>query len=251
MLPQNTIQEQMMVNMNKENKRIFYQPDTKDEYLDEIAEALLNGSEQQQPQYNSSKGIDKGDYIFMPSHNLLVAKKRSHLNKNWYEAHKALHNEGARMLTLIEFVDFLNLLRNGDDEFKRIYNEIGEVRRESWKIEWLDVDFKVIKGILHINYDHRFVNGILTPKNSEPLEVCLIQDKTPGISIGDWLSNPIRQGLPRANIQDGSLYYLYPRSDNNSVARFDAGSGRAYLDCYWNQQDSYASLGVRASRENM
>ncbi|MBI2672821.1 hypothetical protein HYX19_01035, partial [Candidatus Woesearchaeota archaeon] len=79
------------------------------------------------------------NYIFMPQHNLYVAKERSHFNEDWYQAHKALHSEGARMLTLREFTDFLILLRNGNDEFQKIYKDITELRLD-WRAEWLDAD---------------------------------------------------------------------------------------------------------------
>ena len=191
------------------------------------------------------KGVDEGEYIFMPSRNLYIAKERSHLDKNWYDAHKALHQERARMLTLKEFIDFLNLLKNGDGDFKRIYNDITEVR-SPLRGEWLDADFKMINNQLHMNYNHRTVNGELKPQNSEPLTDYLTSNKTPGISLEDWLSNPTPQGLPPSNNSDGNLYYWHPR--DGRVAGFGADSGRAGLVCGRNPRDSDASLGVRAAK---
>jgi len=94
-------------------------------------------------------------------------------------------------------------------ELRRIYNEIAEVR-DPWRAEWLDADFKVINEILHINYNHRTVNAELKPQNSEPLENCLMENKTPGIDLEAWLKNANRQGLPPTNIKKGSLYYWHP-----------------------------------------
>ena len=194
-----------------------------------------------------SKAVDAGDYVYMPQHKLYVAKRRSHLGENWSQAHKALHQEDARMLTLIEFSDFLKLLKAGNDEFKAIYGDITEVRNP-YRAEWLDADFKTAGNKLKINYNHRTINGKLKPKNSELLEDCLMENKTPGISLDYWLSNPTSQGLPRADIGDGSLYYWAPMRDDKSVARFDADSGRAGLGCNGDPADSDSGLGVRAAK---
>ncbi len=183
---------------------------------------------------------DKGNYIYLPNRKLYVAKERTHFNKNWYQALESLHNENARMLTLAEFVDFLNILRNGNDEFKRIYNEITEVK-DPLRTEWIDADFKVINNILHINYNHRTVNGRLTPQTSERLEACLMEDCKVDLNSFN------RQGLPTRKGND--LYYYFPRSDNNSVARFCAGSGGASLDCYGYPGGSDSSLGVFSCAE--
>ena len=40
-----------------------------------------------------------------------------------------------------------------------------------------------------------------------------------------------------------------PKSIEERVARFDAGSGKAYLSCSWSPQGSSASLGVRLARK--
>ena len=184
-------------------------------------------------------GVNLADYVFMPQHNLYVAKEKTHLGSNWYDAHKLLHQENARMLTLREFADFLLLLRSGDEELRRIYNEIAEVR-DPWRAEWLDADFKVINEILHINYNHRTVNAELKPQNSEPLENCLMKDCL--VDLGSFN----RQGLPA---REGSDFnYWFPISDNNSVAGFIACSVWAILYCVGYPRSSYSALGVRLAR---
>ncbi|MBI2672995.1 hypothetical protein HYX19_01935 [Candidatus Woesearchaeota archaeon] len=198
-------------------------------------------------QEDRSQGIDNGDYIFMPQHGLYVAKEKAHFNKNWYESHKALHQESARMLTLREFADFLILLKKGNDEFRGIYDHITKAG-EPWRAEWLDADFKVVINTLHINYNHRIVNGNLQPQNSEPLTSYLSTNETLGISLDDWLSNPTLQGLPRVDIKEGNLNYWYPRFNNNSVARFDVHSNGADLNYCGNPSYAYFTLGVRAAK---
>jgi len=202
----------------------------------------------------STDGVNLADYVYLPSHSLYVAKERTHQDKTWYDTHEALHQEGARMLTIKEFVDFLALLRTGnsldgleqrlpEDEVERIYKEITEVR-EPWRSEWLDADFKVVNDRLNINYNHRTVNGNLKPQNSEPLDDCVREN-----SYVDLIGSANGQGLPTSKSDKQEFYYWRPLEDNNSVAGFFAGSDRTCLGCDWDPQGSNSTLGVRVARE--
>ena len=187
----------------------------------------------------SLEGINLENYVFMPQHNLYVAKERSHFNKNWFDAHKALHQENARMLTLREFIDFLILLKNGNAEFKTLYNEITEVR-DPYRAEWIDADFKVANDKIYMNYNHKIFSGEVKAQSSDKLEKCLMEDcKVDLMSFN-------RQGLPTKKGNDFS--YWFPRSDNNSVAGFGANSDVAFLRCDGGPGCSDSSLGVRAVR---
>ncbi len=179
-------------------------------------------------------------------------------NINWEQALKLNLSMGNLTLNPRQFVDFLNLLKSGkahngkgdkidSKQLETILNEITEVR-DPWRSEWLDADFKMINDVLHINYGHELVNGILKPKYSEPAD-CLMDDKTPGIDFDDWLKNANNHGLPKQNIKSGNLYYWAPDKDNNSVAGFFADSDWAVLDCIRDPVGSDSSLGVRAARE--
>jgi len=198
------------------------------------------------------EGFNKADYIFIPERNLYIAKQPSYHEKNWHETHEALHKDGKRMPTIREFVDFLNILKSGnaingleqklpEDEAISIYKNITEVR-DPWRSEWLDARFEKVNGVFHINYNHRIVDEELKAQNSEPLEDCLMQDKRPGIDLEYWLKNATPQGLPPKNNPDGKLYYWQPR--DGAVARFDANSDGALLDCSRNPRYSNSSLGV-------
>lgn len=193
-----------------------------------------------------STGFDNGDYIFMPQRKLYVAKQRSHLDKTWYQAHQALQDEDARMLTIREFVDFLNILRNGNDEFKKIYSDITEVR-DPYRAEWLDAKFSS-RGILNKTYSityHKInSNGNLEEVTEPLLDNYIANDKK--VDLGDWLQKATIQGLPSLNTNEGSLYYWSPV--NGRVARFGADSDGALLNCGGNPGDSNSSLGVRAAR---
>ena len=198
-------------------------------------------------------------YVFVPSIGLYVAKQRTLQGSNWYDCHKGLQANGERMPTIPEFVEFLKYLRanpNGvkdtpKQEVESILDDILAVR-DPYRAEWLDADFKVkgklMNKKLYINYNHELKGGNLEPKNTEPLEQCLMKDRQPGIDLDSWLSNPTKQGLPQKNVKIGSIWYWYPRSDDNSVARFSANSVRANLDCYRYPSNSSTGLGVRAIR---
>ena len=203
----------------------------------------------------SKTDVNLEDYIFLPKHNLYVAKEKSLRKKNWYQAHEELNKEGARMLNIREFVDFLILLSSNDvedglgnklaeSEVELIRNEILE-QRDHWRAEWLDANFSLSKDQLYINYNHRMVDGKLEPQNSELLEECLMEIKSIGLDY--WLKNATKQGLPPNNISDGKFCYWYP--SNNTVAEFDADANRVCLYCHRDPLLSDASLGVRQARE--
>jgi len=209
----------------------------------------------------SITGINLGDYIFLPRHNIYVAKEKTHLGKDWNQAHEELHKERARMLTIREFVDFLLFLRSGNvqdglgnivtgPDVQSVYNEITEVR-SPWRAEWIDAYFsqQPNASILNISYNHRIVNGKLQPQNTESLEQHLTEDKVPGIDLVDWLSRANKQGLPPSDVKSGSLYYWHPK--NGRVARFRADSGRAFLSCLGVPSYSDSSLGVRVVRDKV
>ncbi len=229
--------------------------DTREAYNKVMAEPDV--PEDRKPEKNRKKttpvnGVNLADYVFVPEHNLYVAKKRTHQGSNWYEAHQSLHQENARMMIIREFVDFLALLKTGnaldgleqrlsEDEVKGIYKDITE-KKDPYRAEWLDADFKVVDGRLHINYNHRNVNEKLQPQNSEPLEGCVMEN-----SYVDLIGSANTQGLPTRGSNNQEFYYWKPLEDNNSVAWFLAGSGRVCLGCGWDPGGSVASLGVRAA----
>jgi len=203
--------------------------------LIEVSEKVLKDLDQLKIPYNLKKEekselqaktqkSDKEEFIYVPSINIYVAKKRTHFNKTWKYCWTKLQKENYKMLKINEFREFLKYLISApnNQEYKNIFNEITEVRTP-WRAEWLDANFKVKnKGLL--KKDELY---ILTENKSkeEKLEDCLMEDKTPGINLEDWINgkNITSQGLPNKNIQSGNLYYWKPGSDNNPVARFSAG----------------------------
>ena len=198
---------------------------------------------------------------------LLVSNERTHLGKDWNDAQKELHKEDSFMLTIRQFVDYLNLLKTGtayDGSGKQVgkskldamLSDIVEVKAP-WRSEWLDAKFALQttnSGWLGkkqpramqpraITYHKIKPNGALE-EVTEFLKDDLTEDKTLGIDLEYWLQNATSQGLPPSNSKDGNLRYWEPSDD--AVAGFVADAVRAYLDCHGSQQSSNPALGVRA-----
>ena len=181
----------------------------------------------------------KDNFIYVPSIGLYVARERSHDGKNWHEAHEALAKEDSRMLTIPEFVKFLNYLReNPSHENTQFYDNITQIRNH-WRSEWLDAYFEKRKSDLYV------LTGNKT--NAKKLEKALMIDKLPGISLDDWLSSPTPQGLPKTDVAKGDLHYWYPR--DGCVARFYAFSERANLNCDGSPSGRGSTLGVIAAKQ--
>jgi len=182
-------------------------------------------------------------FIYLPSLGFEVAEQKTHFKKNWFKAHELLHEENLRMPTIKEFLEFLKYTKT---ERPDIYKEITEIR-SPLRMEWLDADFKLHNDQLYLHYNHRIKQGELIPENKELLDKnTLMKDKK--IDLEYWLNNPTPQGLPRSDTPDGNLHYWHPLSDNNSVVRFIADSGRVFLGCGRYPWLSYSSIGVRAKK---
>ena len=188
---------------------------------------------------DKSSNKNTNEFIYVPSINLYIAKERTHLNKNWKDCWTELQSQNYQMLKINEFREFLKYTK---ENHKDIYNEITEVN-SPWRGEWLDANFKVEKNELYLLTENE--------SKKEKLEDCLMKDKNPGILLEDWINgkNISSQGLPNKNISSGNLYYWYPRSDNNSVARFGAYDGRTLLGCCRDPSYADSGLGVRAVKE--
>ena len=228
MKPNNTHNILGTPNPNRKSKIV---PNLAEQVIKEYANRPDKPAKPTQSQTQSKKNIQNLDgMIYVPSIDLHFSKQRTHKNKNWYDCHKALLSEGTKMPTIPEFIEFLKYLKNSNEnEHQIIYKDITEVRNPL-RAEWLDADFKVKKRKLYINYNHVLDSqGNLQPQNSEKLEACLMEDKTSGIDLNEWLDSSTSQGLPKSNIKSGELYYWAPMSDNESVACFDAGSDGADL----------------------
>lgn len=188
-------------------------------------------------------------------------------NNNWSDSLKLNLTLGLETPCVEDNKDYLKLLYLGSQDKIKVYDVSGKQLDSKlcekylldsigvmspWRAEWLDADFKLKDNQLYINYNHKLdEKRNLIPKNSEILDKnTLMTDKTSGISLDDYiLKNHTNQGFPNKKVKSGDLYYWYPRSDNNSVARFGADSIRADLDCGRGPSDRGANLGVRAAKQ--
>lgn len=191
-----------------------------------------------------NKVANKSDFIYVPSINLYVAREKTLLGENWFDTQKSLHSNEQKMLTIPEFKEFLKYAK---ENHKDIYNEITEVRNP-WRAEWLDADFKTQGKELIVNYHVFDENGKIVKKSEVLDKNTFMKNKTPGISLENWLEDSTKSGLPKNLVKSGDLYYWYPRSDNNSVARFGANSGGADLNCCRIPSGGGSDLGVRAAK---
>jgi hypothetical protein len=243
--------------------------------LDDVAVALLKSSNEDGRETRDSSGelpvnvqvSHPEKYLFLPSKtygnytypNTLFSLERGHNGKNWHDTHKSLAAEGAYMPTIRQFVDAVKLLRSGkarDGKGKIIAKNLVNVvlddifKLGSYRGRWLDADFKVFNGVLHINYGHTVdVNGKLSHKYSEPLTNCLMTDRKPGIKLDEWINRATEHGLPPTDIAQGDIWYFRPLEDNNSVAWFFADSGGAVLGCGGGPAVRGGALGVHVARK--
>ena len=190
---------------------------------------------------------------------------------NWFETHRELKDNVARMPTIREFVDFIALVRSGkafdgkgnkvsQKKVDFILNEIFSPEHEC-EAEFLDARFHTDCSIetLFIDYSHRVNNmGDVKPGCSEPLDNAkyLKEDRKPGIDLEDWLLHSSIYGLPASRVKTGLINYGAPKissfssSQEGSVARFCKGSnqGSISLDCNIPSLSCDAWLGVRPVR---
>jgi hypothetical protein len=211
--------------------------------------AIVTPADIQNPEsYLILQGNTHGNYSYP---DLLVSMDKYHHNKTWYKTQEDLHNERAFMLTIRQFIDFINLLKSGKAnngkgkqvdkaDLDKILDEIITVRRP-WRAEWLDAKFSK-QGITY----HNIKNDGTLEEVTEPLEDCLRKDKTPGIDLDSWLNSANNQGLPTNKTKNGSLCYWHPKE--GYVAGCGAESDRVDLGWIGDPVFSDSALGVRVAR---
>src|SRR3989344_358398 len=188
---------------------------------------------------------------------LLVATEGSYHEKSWYECHKALHQEDSFMLTLRQYIDFINLLKTGT-----VYNGNGILidpkkldvmledifaAKDPSRMEWLDTCFRIKDFVHYIDYNFRYVNGNLQPQISEIAEDFRLNSGTDleGIDLDDWLTRATVHGLPSSNLKEGRMWYFPPNYLTFTVVCFYTGSTHSTLDCCSNPKDSREERRVR------
>src|SRR3989338_7909215 len=142
--------------------------------LDEVAKSLLEG-DPNPPTSASPSGSNirnAENYVILPGKahgsysypNLVVAVEKTYLNSNWNQTHEALHRENAFMLSIRQYIDFLQMLKSGT-----VYNgrgtklasgKVDEIldeiltKRKPWGGEWLDAYFKEVNDASSHSHPH-------------------------------------------------------------------------------------------------
>ena len=228
----------------------------------ELIERLNKNTEEKKPKPDTDvtpvdiENIEK--WIILNEESLISTDKYYH-NHNWHDMHKLLQSDNQFMPTLWESNQFDKLLYDGInekhskvnyadgtqvpiEELKKIFNERYEVR-SPWRGECLDARFEQRGDGLYILSSHIVQqDGSLKPQE-EILEDTLMENRTPGINLEEWIRNPNKHGLPKPDISSGSLYYWCPTDER--VAGLDADAGRACLCCLRNPSDSLDGFGAR------
>ena len=105
-----------------------------EKYLEENKNSEINKPEvREEPVV---KNIQNGnEYLILPGRkhesyeypDLLVSAKRIHNGENWKQAHESLKQENSLMLTVRQYLDFLNMLKSGrayDGDGRQINKQI-------------------------------------------------------------------------------------------------------------------------------
>jgi len=122
-----------------------------------------------------------------------------------------------RTLNTRQAKDFLALLLSGKafdgkgnkirkTKLSQIAKEI--IGRNSYRAEWYEDYFIGNQDDLILNKNYVLENDVLVPKYSHNLTTCLMEDKTPGIDLKNWLGNSTAQGFPRENVKSGNFMVL-------------------------------------------
>ena len=195
------------------------------------------------------------DYIHIPNTEDYITKNLI-VGGNYFDQTKLVHGNGALILTPNDSIilDFTLIKRirgeielydgKGDKIEPRESSLILDDRHapaENYRGENLDAQFN--KGKISF---YKLENGEFISISENLHENTLMVDK--GINLVDFVMNEnshTSQGLPAQDIREGDFHYYYPRKGR--VARVDAGTDGAFLDCDWGPSGSDVGfVGVRA-----
>lgn len=208
---------------------------------------------------NQEPSLDS--YIILPETkyhpDILVSQARTHQYKDWYQTHKALHQEHSFMLQPKEFIDFTLRL----ELERRLYDGNGKLinpnlrnsllddilaKREPDRAEWLDARFLEVDGMMYMLSNHRTVGEDLIHLRAEPFGRDINQSCYVDLSNFNRQGLPIKRSRNQEYKQGRNIYFCPPVID--SVAGSIAGSGGVRLGCLWIPLCSGAGLGVRQAK---
>ncbi len=204
--------------------------------------------------------IDKSKYIWILDTRFFIARDQSLNDLDWNATHERAGEQNLFMSPpSLFFPHYLNT-RDAAQGKSTLYDAYGHPLSKStagkvWKDLstdcwiWLDALFKRKKKLV-LETDHRVgqqtkgkdVISFSTYRTS-PLERCVKEDNVL-VDLASFNNQgfPTRKSKEQDYSRGDNLYFYEPQED--CVAGFGADSVRASLNCDWDPQGSYASLGV-------
>ena len=186
------------------------------------------------------KILESGLPIYMPTPRIFTAHFKNILSAKAGDR-KLLYANSAEVEDDLVDEMYKHVTRNHKD----VYNS-GNAG--TWT--WLNARFVQGTGFNGLNLET--ITGLKTGKNFEvesiPLEECLWEDCWSDISFNSQgLVTSGSKSATQKKVHGKTMYFWYPR--NNAVARFDAYSVRACLNCYGDPSYTDSGLGVFACAE--
>ena len=238
---------------------------------EEKARALLEGKVPKKSS-GTAEPFDFGnlnprEYFLIPQHNIIIAERETHLNENMYNTLDGLANDGLSMPSAERFMShWMNVYEASQRKIILPYADGTPVPHEKavelWNYmsskdrtpfngkpcwTWLNNRFILEDGIWFMETDLKTAgqgNNVSLSGTRTQLEDCLRKD---GVLVNLKFN---RQGLAEEEsplseyVQGQNIRFWQPV--NGRVARFDADSAGASLDCDRNPDDVNSSLGVFA-----
>ncbi len=157
----------------------------------------------------------------------------------WEEAIQFAFEKELYILTPREFVDFLDLLRSGNqvydgsgrqisaDRISEITNEIfGGGRIHSYEL--FDTRYRNIDGQIHAVSANGYIDERVQGLDTKPLAPHLMGEKLQ-ISLDYWLANATEDGLPPVETPCGDLRYFAPA--DGCIPRFGGTHRENTIQC--------------------
>ncbi len=207
-------------------------------------------------------GKRHGNYSYP---DMLVSMNIIYKDKSWNQAHILLKKQGMMMLTMRQFVDFLNVLmsRNVFDaagnkiSSKKVHEILSGVLTEGESGEWLDAAFNYKKEFdqVYITYHKIGANG-LEEGITEPLQPFLktMFDEV-SLGLNYWLEKATDQGLPGKqrfislywDKKGINIFYSSPYKRGSSVTCFyhNDTTSIVRLNCEISSTTIFTNTGVR------
>jgi hypothetical protein len=210
---------------------------------------------QEEGQENQTgRGWINNEWIYVPSINMRFAKTRSNYNLNWSDTHKTLIPQGLRMPKPEDTWALIHYLKANlsDRQHKEVYDDILKTTPvNTWHGEWQNAVYSHDGGKVYVQHVKGLKkNGDIDLTSKVEIKNYLTSDGWADITANANISD---KGLCKvassksSYFQGENIYFWYPR--DKAVARFDANSSGAVLDCDWYPYVTVASLGVRTCAE--